>query len=351
MRTPKIIFNIDRVKICLLQPDGFFDAYKEKLKSENLKQSFEDGFSLVAHDEKDVNDKDITVRLYLNNSPDILLGTFIFNQSKKYGNKCFFTYNTKLMYEIANRVADGDYKNTNYNFFSFPFYVFGYLGLTFNNVTNIEIACDTNVDIINRIRQMVSDADTFDMILLGKKVKDPTADLVGFWEYYQRSRLRKASSPTIYIHSPKNKPSYRFSLKVYDKARELAQSRKDKEVLTKAWDDMGNKIQRLEITVENEPFKRFFESICEKLPNRWGNQENTSNMSYNDKKELYADRLARFFYNLGMDENLRMEMFKHFTYKLLHFKLKNRDKKQISILDIVFDGVKKYKDMKKRYKK
>ena len=60
--------------------------------------------------------------------------------------------------------------------------------------------------------------DVFDMILLWKKVKSPEEILDGYWEYYQRSRIKKAPRPSLYIHSAKYEAGNNCTLKVYDKA-------------------------------------------------------------------------------------------------------------------------------------
>ena len=149
----------------------------------------------------------------------------------------------------------------------------------------------------------------------------------------RNSRIKKAPRPSLYIHSLKYDAGNNSSLKVYDKARELAQSRKDKDVLTRAWNGMNDKIQRMEISVENKQFKRFFEHICTKYPNRWLFHSQSST-TREQKKEEYRKGLEHFFYDLGMSENIRAEMFDYFSNLLLHFKLRNHDKTQISILDL-----------------
>ena len=310
----KTVFNIDKVRICLLQPDGFYDNLFQSFQDNPNKRIQYDGFYLSFGEDKDVNDKDITAKLYLTDTSPRDLGTFTFNKSQKYGSKCFFSFSTKSLYESVLTVREID-GFTKYNYFSFPFYAFGRLGLTFNNVTSVEIACDTEASVISRIRYAVGNPDIFDMILLWKKVENPFEILDGYWEYYQRSRLRKASRPSLYIHPAKYEAGNNQSLKVYDKARELAQSRPDKEVLTRAWNEMSDKIQRMEISIENKQFKRFFKDISKSNPGRW-------------------QALEHFFYDLGMNEDLRAEMFDYFSKHLLHFKLRNHDKTQLSILDL-----------------
>ncbi len=170
--------------------------------------------------------------MFLIDDTPIELGSFVFNQSKKYGSKCFFSFSTKSLYRIAGYAPSRKKSFNKYNYFSYPFIVFSSLGLTFNNITYLEIACDTDISVIRKIQYAISHPHVFDMILLWKKVSNPTDILEGYYEFYQRSRLRKAPRPTLYIHSLKASAGNRNELKCYDKARELAQSRADKDILT-----------------------------------------------------------------------------------------------------------------------
>lgn len=357
----KTIFNIDKLRICLLQPEGFYDSLYQAFQDNPGKRIQYDGYYLSFAEKQDVNDKDITARLYLEDVRDTEvpwyqmkpfsreLGTFTFNKSQKYGSKCFFSFSTKSLYETSQVVYEGKDTNTKYNYFTYPFFVFHELGLKFNNVSYIEIACDTEASVINRIRYAVGKPDLFDMVLLWKKVEDPTAILDGFWEYYQRSRVRKASRPSLYIHPSKSESGNNQSLKIYDKARELAQSRPDKEDLTRAWNGMKDGIQRMEIRVENKQFKRFFDEMNKRYPERWLHHDRRI-IFPEQKKEEERQALEYFFYSLGMDESLRAEMFDYFSNHLLHFKLRNHDKTQVSILDLSVNSLATLRKLGKKQK-
>lgn len=345
----KTIFNIDRIKVCLLQPENFYITLHNDLAKSVDGKVYYDGFYLSACTAAQVNDKDITVKLFLIDKAPVELGTFVFNQSKKYGRKCFFTYNTKCLYDTAGYVYEGTGMKK-YNYFNYPFLVFSHLGLSFNNVTSIEIAVDTEHKIINRIQYAVSHPEIFYMILCGKIVNDPEEILDGYWEYYQRSRVRKSTQPSLYIHPIRTESTStgnKCELKVYDKARELAQVRKDKEVLVHAWDEMTGEIQRLEVSIENKKFRQCFDRMNKLYPNRWlygGLKPATPT----ERKRNYGDALEHFFFDLGINEELRYEVFEYHVNNLLHFKLHNRDKKQVSILDLLVNPLQAYKQSIKR---
>ena len=344
----KTIINIDKVRICLLQPEKFYDSlydkYHDSLNKEVRYDSY--GFYLSFENDDKVNDKDITAKLFLIDDTPVELGTFVFNKSAKYGTKCFFSFNTIALYSVAGHIYEGrEVGFSKYNYFVFPFNVFDNLGLEFNNVTSVEIACDTEASIINRIQYAVGKPEVFDMILLWKKVNNPYEILDGYWEYYQRSRVKKAPRPSLYIHSSRNDAGNNCTLKVYDKARELLQARPDKETLIRAWNGMGNRIQRMEVSVENKQFKRFFEGMNKKYPNRW--LANTGASTREKKQEAYRQGLEHFFIDLGLDESLRGEMFSYFANHLLHFKLRNHEKTQISVLDLLVNSLKSLRELSK----
>lgn len=347
----KTKINIDKIRVCLQQPEDFYENLYHDLEESSDKKLYYEGFFLSVTDDEQVNDKDITATLYLLEEQPVELGKFTFNKSHKYGTKCFFSYATKCLYATAGYIPLGENKGVErYNYFSYPFQVFWRLGLVFNNVTSVEIACDTEANIINRIQYAVSRPELFYMTLLGKAIDDPEAILDGYWEYYQRSRVRKAARPSLYIH-----PAYidssstgsRCELKVYDKARELAQARKDKDVLTRTWNDMSGKIQRLEIRVENKKFRQFFTKMNKLYPGRWLNYPATS-LSREQRKALYNQAIEHFFFDIGLNEDLRCQMFNYFSNNLLHFKLHNRHKSLVSILDLLVNSTAELKGLVKR---
>lgn len=316
----KTVFNIDKIKVCLKQPEGFFDDLYRTYHSipvKGGKSIHYNGYYLSFDNDADVNDKDITAVLFVG---DVQLGTFTFNKSRKYGTKCFFVYETKSLYEVSGYSFDKVGRRSKSNYFSYPFNVFDDLGLQFNNVTSVEIACDTEENVFSRIQYAVCHPDTYEMVLLGKKVKDPNEVLNGYGEYYQRSRLRRQSQPSIYIHPEHSKPGNYREMNIYDKARELVQSRPDKKDLVHAWNGMGSKVQRIEIRVENIPFRQYYAVATKKYPDRW-------------------EGLEHFFYDLGQHEEVRAEMFQYFSDNLLHFRIRNHDKTFISVCDLLVNNL------------
>lgn len=61
----KTIFNIDKVRVCLLQPENFYDNLYKQYHNSPYKRIQYDGYYLDFNKDDDVNDKDITAKLFL----------------------------------------------------------------------------------------------------------------------------------------------------------------------------------------------------------------------------------------------------------------------------------------------
>lgn len=348
-----IKINLDRVRICLTCPDSFFDKLFSNfcvLKKDSIEF---DGFTLSNNDSEENNRNSITARLFLEEGKLLptKLGDCEFRRSRMNGIKCFFTYNTSLLYETDTYTYSIRNKNVQkYNYFIYPLLAFEVMGLKFNNVTSVELAADTDSNVIHKINYAVGKTELFDMILHHKKILNPNEELNGYGVYYPRSRKRISSRPTLYVKSPHHKEfGNNISLKIYDKAREMAQSCPYKETTIREWNNMTKNIQRMEVTIENKPFQRFFKQMRAKDPGKYANVGlSMENGSIGEKEAL-----EYFFMELGQNQDLRREMFTYFSNLLLHFRLKNHTKDQITLLCLAESSIssfgKKRKQKAKEY--
>lgn len=103
---------------------------------------------------------------------------------------------------------------------------------------------------------------------------------------------------------------------------------------------MGDNIQRLEISIENKQIKRFFAEVCKTHPDKW---------IYTSADD-YNKALEHFFMDLGIDESLRTEMFLYFCNHILHFKLRNNKKTQLSVLDLAINPMSLFKSISEKKK-
>ena len=144
------------------------------------------------------------------------LGTFTFSNSAKYEGKAFFTFENGALYRVYTRVPNGDSTNQICNLL----YVADFYGMTFNNVTELELAFDSTYNYIGKVRRMIKDVEDYDLYLNGRKVtNDETLD--GYGEYYSRSRVMLSKLPTLYFSQAKDTD---MKMRICDKARELNES-------------------------------------------------------------------------------------------------------------------------------
>lgn len=100
----------------------------------------------------------------------------------------FFTFENRALYQVYTRVPNGEPTNHICDLL----YVADFYGMTFNNVTELELAFDSTYNYIGKVRRMIKDVDSYDLYLNGRKVtNDETLD--GYGEYYSRSRSRSGS--------------------------------------------------------------------------------------------------------------------------------------------------------------
>lgn len=239
-------YNIDKLKICYRQPTDLFTQLSD-IKLDSL--LYRDGYELyiIPNNEED-NPSTITVNLLINSN---LIGHFVFNNSKKYEGFCFFSFENKALYDCLTTL-----KGEKYNSIELLEYVSDDLGLTFNNITEIEIACDTVTNIMAKVRKSIRNHTKYDMIYNGKRVKDPNRLIENYKEIFQANRKRLLNPPTLYFSQVKeNRPQ----MKIYCKTEEIKHSQKD---YITHWNDFqtNRKTYRAEITVKNESLKEYFKT-------------------------------------------------------------------------------------------
>lgn len=242
--------NIDKLKLCYLQPQHLWE-YLQNFKTNDF--IYYDCFSLQVIDdgrgnEDDTNDKPRTkIKANVILDDGVLLGKFEFNNSAKYNGKCFFVFDNKALYSVANV-----YNGEKYNYLTSIDYIEQHLNLTKNNITTVEIAMDMNFNIVNTIQKLIKDFQNYTMYVNGNIINDESRKIENYGEYFQRSRKKRERYPTIYLtQSKENSPS----IKMYNKQVEINEE-SGKEYI-KQWNDMHGTMYRCEITVKNEDFKKF----------------------------------------------------------------------------------------------
>lgn len=296
----KWALNIDKLRVCFNLPDDVYtnlsDSYTKQVteiingKEVTIRILSEDYFSLVFYDEDET-----TMLASLNISDgdgsQFKLGTFQFNIGKKYKNKAFFTFENDALYRIFTKGFDGE----PINYISCVLYVAEYYGMEFNNLTEVELAFDSDFNFVQKIRKMIRDVDKYDLYLNGKKVTDDEI-LKGYGEYYSRNRL-KLQLPTLYFSQAKGSD---MQMRVYDKGRELREStpyKKERYKEWNNWDDVDN-VHRVEVVMHNSNVRDFFERNSRILDAEVNQHDNILNLlcMLKFRMMMFLDAIDRIIY-------------------------------------------------------
>ena len=254
-RKQQVKLSIDKLKVCLNQPretyDYLHDYYSYKASATGARILEEDGFQLVFVEE---SEDAMTAALNLNDGDHLVrIGTFVFNGGKRYNGKAFFTFENSALYSTF--IAFG--QNEKHNYIAVLEPICDYLGLSFNNVTLVEVALDSNTNFITKLRSLIGDTEHYDMYLNGKKVSDDET-LDGYGEYFSRSRRKLCRQPTLYLAQAKDTD---MEMRVYDKAKELEESspgKADRYHDWLGWTKTG-RIFRVEVVLRNTNVREFCE--------------------------------------------------------------------------------------------
>ena len=171
--------NVDKLRVCYNMPENLYDYLREHYtrhdEMTNARILDEDDFSLVFIEEDDTK---MSAVLNVRDVDGFFrLGTFTFSNSAKYEGKAFFSFENGALYRVYTRVPNGEPTNHICDLM----YVADFYRMTFNNVTELELAFDSNYNYISKVRKMIKDVDTYDLYLNGRKVSDDeTLDGYGF---------------------------------------------------------------------------------------------------------------------------------------------------------------------------
>lgn len=250
-------FNIDYLKLCYRQPEGLF---QEIASTEgNMVYRLNYDLLIIERDELRILAKVLIPGM----GEPWALGTLTLNNGGAFGSRAFFEFQNRSLYEVLSWQPGQPPSN----FIGLMEYVAEDLGLEFNNCTRIDIALDTTINVLARLRKRIRNAEELDMYLCRHKVTDPDAKLDGYGEFYASTRKHLLKRPEIIIGQAKEDGT---RLKIYDKSRELQESRPDKTAryfdwLGEGWDQSKDHIFRVEVTIRNEDLKDMWPKFCKQL--------------------------------------------------------------------------------------
>ena len=301
---------MDKLKVCLLQPQSTFGYIRDHTSYttiDGMRVLDEDGYKLVAVEE---DDNAMTAALdVMDDSGEYLrLGTFQLNGAgSKYQGRAFFSFENSSLYTVFGVTADG----AKANWVDMLLPIAEDMGMAFNNVTEVEVALDSTVNVIYRMRKLIKDVDKYDMYLNGRKVEVGTT-LKSYGEYYERTREQLSRRPTLYFSQSKDTD---MSLRIYDKTTELREHSPEKAARYHDWLGWSDtdRIYRAEVTLHNTNVREF----CERQGKRLAEQGEHGNI----------------LGLLGMEE-FRLEMFANATDRMIYFRDKATGAK-VSIIDLL----------------
>jgi len=249
----KLNFNVDKKRQCYNQPQGLFEQIS---KFTNDKYIDYGDFTLHIVDDGrgETSEKDpIKIKANVILADGTILGDFVFHNSAQYDGRCFFTFSNSALYK-QTCLMHGE----KYNHQASIGYIADVLGLELNNYTQIELAADTNFNVIAKVQKLIKNYQDYDMIVNGKRVIDENRKIEGFGEYFGRSRVKRDKYPTLYF---KQANSDGLELKIYDKTKEIKEENPQKEYI-EVWNDFGSqKVFRLELTIRNEQYKKWLDFV------------------------------------------------------------------------------------------
>lgn len=253
----KTNLSIDYLKICFRQPEGLF---------QEIASTQEDLVPRLCYDLLiiDRDDQRIIMKVLIPvTSEQWSLGTLTLNNGNTFNGKAFFEYDNHALYEVFSWMP-GQRPS---NYIALLSCIADDLGLEYNNCTRIDIALDTTLNVLARLRKRIRDVENLDMFLCRHRVTEPDMKLDGYGEYFASTRRRLLKRPEIIIGQAKDEGT---RLKIYDKSRELKESRPDKtdryfNWLGKGWNQDKDHIFRVEVTVRNEDLKEMWKQLSKQL--------------------------------------------------------------------------------------
>ena len=309
-RKTKWAVSVDKLKVCLLQPQSTFDYLRDHTSYTTIdgkRVVDEDTYKLII-----VEEDELTMSLALDALSDggefMRLGTFQLNGvGSKYQGRAFFSFENSSLYTVFGVTADC----SKANWVDMLLPIAEDMGLTFNNVTEVEVALDSTANIIYRMRKLIKDVDKYDMYLNGRKVDEGTP-LENYGEFFERTREQLSRVPTLYFKQSK---ATDMSLKVYDKATELREHSPEKAARYHDWLGWSDtdRIYRAEVTLHNTNVREF----CERQGKRLAEQGEHNNV------------LGLF----GMEE-FRLGMLRDATDRMVYFR-DRRDGSKVSVIDLL----------------
>lgn len=248
--------NIDKLKVCYVQPQGFYDHYAQ---FEGDQTFYYNDYELYLQPFTEGRSLNLTVFV-----GGHMLGTLSVNAVKDAvkddettTSLCWFTFENRALYDV---LTTNVHTGQRYNLIGVWDMIADDLGLQFNNFTELEIALDSNFSLSAPTRKMIKDYQHYEMFVNGKRVDDPTSKIAGYHETFGRSRKRLLGTPTVYISQMRKDAPL---LRMYHKSEEIKDKSNEKNYIN-AWNAFGKaETYRSEVRLKSNSIKEFLEVFLE----------------------------------------------------------------------------------------
>ena len=134
------------------------------------------------------------------------------------------------------------------------------MGLTFNNISTLEIAKDSTRNYVAATQKYIRNYADYEMFENGHIVRDETATIPNYVKAYSSSRKKMSRQPTLYFrHKEQGGPQ----LKIYDKRKEMEDKERAKLDYLPQWLEFGETapIYRAEITIRNRDIREYMARV------------------------------------------------------------------------------------------
>lgn len=172
MRAKRCNFNVDKLKICYKQPSALYELAASRLLTVNKTITIFNNFIirvLTQYEEDQPNTTKIVCSVYFTGSDTerlIRFGQLELHNSQRFNGLCWLELENSALYTV--------YTVNGWKFSCID--VLGYLAqeldLKFNNITKLEVACDSNTNVITRCLRLIKDVEKTDLIVNSHKVND-----------------------------------------------------------------------------------------------------------------------------------------------------------------------------------
>lgn len=291
MRKNKSVLSVDKLTLCYVADDKLIN----RLNEVNELTDSDKCFRLV----RTPNDKAVFA-----NSFDVLIKSPFDDEVDSSSEKKIATLKNELRTMVDDKensyvwlyIENWVFYETftaKHNWLAHIGYITDELGLTFNNITDLHIAMDTNINIAKKIKRAQFN-DDYELLLNGtsRSNKKEILDEILHVQTGDQCRLRTL---TIYIRPKKKKDG--LSLRIYDKRQELEKS--NKQYITQ-WNGLNKQNYRVELTLKNEHLKEYYKQGKQVVPDEillatLASQEQSQSPLF-DIMFYFSNRLLRFHY-------------------------------------------------------